>query len=221
MENLHIYIGTGLGMEAAERAIYHSIVQNTSPPYTLHWMKAYGPDPMFNDWTNSPRPENINRKGYWVTPFSQFRYAVPELQGFSGRAVYLDVDMVVLGDLKDLANEYYSVGSWTIAENRDGDCVAVIDCNCVTDLEGWPTIQELREGTLTKHEMRHLASNRYRPDIPESWNTHDSFQPGVNLVHYTSIVTQPWTPYPDRIDYQPHPSQASVALFQYYANRPV
>lgn len=220
MEPLNVFIGTGLGMEAAERAIFHSIVENTTGEYTLHWMKAHGEESMWNDWRGSPRPEQIGTPGLWVTPFSLFRYAVPALMKFKGTAVYLDVDMIVLADLRDLLR-YGKPGKWCHASNKDGDCVAVIDCSCVLGDSRWPTIQDMKTGKLSKHDMRAIASRYFDPCIPPEWNTCDRLSSDAKLIHFTSIVTQPWRPYAANIKYQPHPDEAAVRVFRDYANRPI
>lgn len=220
LNELNIFIGTGLGMEAAERAIFHSIVENTTGPYTLHWMKAHGDVEMWNDWIGSPRPEQVGAEGMWVTPFSLFRYAVPALMKFRGTAIYLDVDMVVLADLRDLAG-YAREGRWCMADNRDGDCVAVIDCSCVLGDHRWPTIQDLKSGRMPKQALRNIASKYFDPCIPAEWNVCDQAPEHARLIHFTSMATQPWQPYVGRIEYQPHPDEKAVRIFRDYANRPI
>lgn len=209
-------------MEAAERAIYSSIKDNAADPdrVEIHFMKAHGTDPFWNGWMNSPRPSEINKPGMWVTPFSLFRYAVPAINRFDGYAIYLDVDMVVLKDIAELY-EFRREGKWSVAVNQDGDCVAVIDCSCVLGDHEWPTVQDLKRGFVDKHRMRAIASKYYVKWIPERWNHHDRCLPNTALIHFTDVSSQPWQPYPDRINYKDHPCQESCAWFRRYANEPI
>jgi hypothetical protein len=157
-------------------------------------------------------------KGFWVTPFSLFRYAIPYVQE-DGFAIYLDADMIMLGDVKELY-KYREPGKWVTAANRDGDCVSIIDVKHFRDLSTYPPFDQLKGGVADKHQLRKLVTPHMLPKIPETWNRHDDFVEGQTmLTHYTAINMQPWHPWPGVVDYKPHTSQAAVDLFNEWHER--
>src|SRR5690606_29185021 len=56
--------------------------------------------PLFQSKTRIPMPKDPKNKPR--TPFSFQRFLIPELKNFKGRAIYLDSDMQVFKDIKDL-----------------------------------------------------------------------------------------------------------------------
>ena len=80
---IRIFIGTdGDFHQDAEKVIEYSIRKNTEQEVDL----------------------NFIRPGYknGVTGFTNHRFIIPELCNYEGYAIYLDVDMLVLGDLSEL-----------------------------------------------------------------------------------------------------------------------
>jgi len=92
-EVLRFYIATdGTAMQKAEMALVYSIQKVCSVPFSVHFMDKHRPDPLWHGWNDKK----------WYTPFSNFRFAIPEVNGFQGRAVYMDVDQIILKDPKEL-----------------------------------------------------------------------------------------------------------------------
>lgn len=156
--------------------------------------------PGFQDWEN-----------HGPTGFTLFRFVIPHMMNFDGLAIYLDCDMLVLGDIEDLAT-YYSPGYWSQHPDPQGDCVSVIDCAAVRKLQNWPTIDELKSGKLRKWDLRARLAPIIRRNIPGAWNSMDRWAEGVKLIHYTSIDHQPWHPDPNH-KYKPHPDETAEALW--------
>ena len=221
-EKIDVYIGSGPGMELAADTLVCSILSNTPDPslVKIHLMEAWGPDAEWRHWhgqCNHFDPD-LTGKGFWVTPFSLFRYAIPYVQP-EGFAVYLDADMIMLGDIQRMY-QFRLEGKWVCAANQDGDCVSIMDVKPFQDDDHYPPFDKLRGGVATKSDLRRLTAKYLVPNIPPTWNMHDDFQPGQSqLVHFTSINTQPWHPWPDVVDYQPHPSAAAVALWEEWSER--
>ena len=88
---IRLYVGTDPQQAIAERALEASVRANTSQPVDITWMR-YG-DPGW-DWGGLDAG--------WATPFSMFRWYVPETCGYKGRAIYMDCDQLALGDLTEL-----------------------------------------------------------------------------------------------------------------------
>jgi len=163
-----------------------------------------------------PGPHAWKQRGAWGTPFSCFRFAVPELCGFQGRAVYLDADMLVLGDVRELLELPLVSGYHTVNEIRTD--VSVIDCAYFKDRSWWPSIADMKpSGRLTYHYCQILKHNKaISTSLPACWNVCDPMTPckdpgttGCKLLHYTVVPTQPYRPYPGQ-HYYKHPWQSWV-----------
>lgn len=222
MDPIRVFIGTGPGMEPIIDALVCSIISNCSTPKAveIHLMEAWGQESEWRWWHGQPNPgdADMRGKGYWVTPFSLFRYAIPHVCNFEGYAIYLDADMIVLGDIKRLW-DFRQEGKWVTAANRDGDCVSVIDCSAFADDTSYPPFDKLRGGVADKHQLRRLVAPYMVPAIPETWNSHDKVEPNTQLLHFTSIKTQPWQPWPDMVQYEKHPDPKAVECWQEWAEK--
>jgi hypothetical protein len=165
-----------------------------------------------NSWRINIEPGFAwKQRGAWGTPFSCFRFAIPELCAFEGRAVYLDADMLVLADVRELLEMPLANGFRTISMQRTD--VALIDCAYFADQDWWPTIAKMRpSGWITYHYCQLLQQHgAISPTLPAAWNTCDPMQPmpdpgigAAKLLHYTTVPTQPYRPYPS-VRYFPHP----------------
>ena len=197
---IRIFIGTdGDFHQDAEKVIECSIRKNTEQEVDL----------------------NFIRPGYknGVTGFTNHRFIIPELCNYEGYAIYLDVDMLVLGDLSELW-EYRQSGKWSSTPN--GDDVSVIDCSAFCDLPKLEMMKKFSVGRkfdrkYHKNTIRRLIGNRQVEEIPMDWNTRDTITPTAKLIHYTNLATQPWQPYPDA-KYTDHQDQSAVNLFFEYLN---
>lgn len=98
-EVARVFVGTDQRMGPAERALERSIRAHSGIPAELNWMRAG--QGQFGGWHMRRRAERPYSGSGWPTEFTPFRFAVPELAGFKGRAIYLDADMV-LGDIREL-----------------------------------------------------------------------------------------------------------------------
>ena len=170
---IRVFIGSASRFAAAEKVIEYSIRKNTPGAIDVRFM----------------RPESLNVPPTGCTGFTNLRFAVPELAGFTGYAIYLDVDMIVLGDLAEL---------WQLAEPASWVCLAdgstevsVIDC-----AGSWaiPPLSKMHQ--FKKWDL--LPKIPLTRKIGSEWNSEDRVTPGAKLVHFTDLKSQPWdTEHPD------------------------
>ena len=145
------------------------------------------------------------------TPFSFSRFLIPELMGYSGRALYIDSDMQVFDDITKLwdvpfdgatvmcTNQTFIPPQWI--GNPDFHpgrqmSVMMLDCQSLS----WKIdeiIDALDAGELTYEdllfEMALVLPDDVRDGLPEGWNHLEHYVPGdTKLIHYTAIPTQPW-----------------------------
>lgn len=217
-----IWVGTDQFQQRsrAEAVLEHSIRKHATCPVRIHWMRS-GDGP---DWLTSDRgapgtwkigqPGNTAWSRGWGTPFSSFRFAIPEKMGFLGRAIYLDADMLVLGDVRELL-ELPTTKAVTCCRGPRTD-VMILDCARFRTMQAgtWPTVSWMMEtGLMPQHYVQMLLM-AYEVDqsLPPAWNVCDSgdkWTQESKLLHFTTVPTQPWRPYPT-INYQPHPTKTWV-----------
>ena len=188
-DKIRVYIATDGDIHSdAEKVIEYSIKKNTKEAVEI----------------------NFIRPGYknGCTGFTNHRYLIPELCSYKGYAIYLDVDMLVLGDLRELW-EYRQEGKWVTTPKRDD--VSVIDCSAFEGII--PTKNELMN--MRKPLIAQKIQNKIVANIPIEWNTCDEITNNAKLIHYTDLSTQPWKPNPNQ-EYKAHPNQNAVDLFFKY-----
>ncbi len=186
---VRIFLGTETGQQRAERVFVWSIekVRDPSRVYEIILMKEL---PGFD-----PRR--------WLTGFTNYRFAIPELAGRSGRAIYNDVDQIYLSDPAELFDTSMGDHGYMSISDRDTS-VMLIDCERMAEV--WPL-------TAVRMERRKRLESRARRidglwgPIDAGWNARDDeYRPGrSHLIHFTVLQTQPWHPFPERFVYQPNP----------------
>ncbi len=199
VEPLRIFLGTDESQIVAHRVLEYSIRKSASVPVEV--------TPML-DWPHPvPRsPENKPR-----TTFSFCRFMIPEACGYRGRALYLDADMIVLGDVAELAELPFGdrrvlctapapTGAWDghPAPYLGARSVAVMLLDC--DHLRWKVdeiVAGLDEGRYTYAQLLSevciVPPAEIADGIPPEWNELERFEPGrTKLLHYTVVPTQPW-----------------------------
>ena len=106
-----------------ERAYEHSLRENSSEELDIVWMRqSDDPNSYWGCWQTHT----------WPTPFSGFRWGIPEYCNFEGRAIYTDCDMINFKDITELYNINLNGKPFAArVGNRFGGhefCVMVIDC---------------------------------------------------------------------------------------------
>ena len=186
---VQIFVGTEDGQWRAERVFIWSIEQVRDPTrvYEIHLMKRL---PDFDD-----------RR--WLTGFSNYRFAIPHLAERRGRAIYNDVDQIYLRDPAELFDSDMGDHGYLSINEKDTS-VMLMDTEKMAPV--WPL-----ERT---HRDRRKSIERRAGQMPglwgrldAAWNSRDTeYEPGrSNLVHFTTIHTQPWMPFPERFSYQSNP----------------
>ncbi|MBC8007712.1 MAG: glycosyl transferase [Prolixibacteraceae bacterium] len=199
-----VFIGSGEASTLERKTLIYSIKKNTRVAPEII---------VFNGTHNTIERENaapqlapmsLRAKYKNITEFSNYRFLIPELCGFAGRAIYLDSDMICIADLSDLFNASLAdadlLGKSFVDKNgqrRWGLSAALYDCaSCRFDLEGY--MDEMDKGTYGYNDLQQmtskfLASHPFRiGEIDPNWNSFDHFDSKTKLIHYTNLYTQPW-----------------------------
>lgn len=217
---IRVFIGCAPdGADAESQAVLeHSIRSRCTGEVDITWMIATRRNgSLWSGWDMSR----------WATPFSGFRWAVPVACGYRGRAIYMDSDLVVLGDLAELFELHLKPGQVAAARNPFRFCVTLWDCAAAKG-HILPLVDLQRadgHATQAKYFATHpgLVQN-----FGSTWNYLDTEDRGPfgKVVHYTDLSTQPqlnhalarlardrkahWYDGPRR----PHPRPEIVELFE-------
>lgn len=205
MEPVRIYIGSDIYNIKAERALIYSIRKHASRPVEFHIMSRFGSDSTWKDWQNT---------GKWATCFSCFRWAIPAACNFQGKAIYLDSDMIALGDIAELNDSDTSKGIATTPSRESS--VMVFDCAKFKDIPDFQLSTLKANAVKTNSYYNLLKSKGMVGFITQQWNCLDGDGYDANLtklIHYTKLETQPWHPAPQRFVYKPHPHKHLADLW--------
>jgi glycosyl transferase family 8 len=199
VEPLRIFVGTDETQIVAHRVLEYSIRKHSSIPIEFTPMLGF-PHRMPRDQVNQPR-----------TKFSFCRFMIPKLCDFQGRALYLDADMLVFGDIAELAAAPFdghkilsSQPEHPEAWNEHGGkylgarsaAVMLLDCSALPwDVD--EIVGGLDEGRYTYEELMSdlciVGPDDVADTISPAWNDLERYEPDVTkLLHFTIVPIQPW-----------------------------
>lgn len=136
------------------------------------------------------------------TGFSFCRFKIPELCRHKGRAIYVDADMQVFTDIKDLWTRDFA-GSWMLYSELQGSegrvpqySVMLMDCANL-DWDAKQLITDLDKGVYDYKalmwEFSMMPPEKKQPYLEFEWNSLEQYEHGkTKLIHYTDMPTQPW-----------------------------
>ncbi|MFN3826430.1 MAG: glycosyltransferase [Micavibrio sp.] len=195
MEEVKVFIGTDVSQLGAAEVLRQSILETSSVPVHVETMER----------VHIPQPKDVRQSQR--TGFSFSRWVIPELCDYKGRAIYIDADMMVFTDIKELWDWDMQGGTIAIVDGRDTSycadwakgnknetSVMVIDCAKAK----W-SLASLVEGLDGQYDYKQMMSDLCFMDeseicrtIPRRWNAMDFWDKSVSLLHYTNVPTQPW-----------------------------
>jgi hypothetical protein len=199
LEPMRVFCGVDESQVVAARTLEYTIRKHASRPVRFYPMSSV-PAPVPKDPANRAR-----------TGFSFARFHIPKLAGHKGRALYVDSDMQVFGDLAELweipfgeakvmcTRQDYIPEAW-----RDKDyfhpgrqlSVMMLDCANL-DWDVTKIVEGLDEGKYNYEQLMFelciLDPSEITDDLPPVWNHLEHYEPGeTKLIHYTVVPTQPW-----------------------------
>lgn len=198
MTPVHIFIGSSSnGEDAVSEAVYEwSLRKNIKPgrELVIHWMRqTHDPDSHWYGFDTH----------LWPTPFSGYRWAIPEYCAKHGieKAIYTDEDMVNLRDIGDLydidlGNKAFGARRGTRFGGHEF-CVMLINVPVALNY----LIPVERQRVIANYHQRCIFSYSGNAnvvmDLDPRWNVLD----GENLMpaemfqlHWTKMASQPWKP---------------------------
>lgn len=186
---VRIFLGTEPAQHRAERVFFHSLIRVRDPArvYEVYRMTRL---PGF-------------AQGRWRTGFTNFRFAIPDLAGRHGRAIYNDVDEIYLADPAPLFDLPMGEAGYLAITPAD-TAVMLIDCARMADV--WTLERAQRLGKKTLLDLAAAKPGLWAA-LPTQWHARDTeYRPGLTAcLHYTALNLQPWHPTPEQYSYHPHP----------------
>lgn len=187
---LRVFVGASRAEWLPVRVLEYSASQTTRKPVRF--------EALFDLQVPTPR----HRRNQPGTNFSLYRFAVPKLCDYAGRALYLDSDTIVFRDIHELGTLPFEDASVLVTAIADADhqdkagSVMLLDCGRLA----WRVeeiVQRMDEGKFTYDALMLdpsvIDGARIRAAIPPHWNSLDRYEPNQTaLLHYTNMHTQPW-----------------------------
>lgn len=187
---VRIFIGTEPRQLRAERVLIWSIARHRDPgrAYEIHLMKNI---------------KGIERPR-WATGFSHYRYAIPTWAGGAGKAIYNDVDQIYLADPAELFD--IDLGEKGVGAINDSE-TSVMLIDCAKMAPHW-NLDRVKAGDGHKEFRASAKAAGLWGHIPAAWNARDGEIPipQTKLIHYTTLHTQPWKPFPEVLRYRESPT---------------
>lgn len=196
MDVIRIFVGCSANGEDAEAQamLEYSIRSRTHRDVEIVWMKLSRDQN--SPWYSAPLREEGWNTRTWATPFSAFRWAIPSVCDYHGKAIYMDVDQVVMADIGELWDQPIPEGKALLAKKAGVYCVILWDCAAARNL--LPDFETLRR---TMGLYRQQAKGRHIHNATAlfkgNWNCHDGERyknlddPDIKLIHFTEVSTQP------------------------------
>lgn len=172
----------------------YSVRKNTKHPIEITWMQLS--HDRQSPWYSDETTQEGWRTEKWATPFSGFRWAIPELCHFEGRAIYMDADVIVLCDIAELWSHPMQNDAMVIA--KGGKSAARL-CTCVWDCEKaksyLPPLKEIQDNPDGHKNLMRLLKEK--PELVEpyqhSYNNIDGEDlpiSEIKILHYSDMGTQ-------------------------------
>jgi len=188
---IRVYVGSAHSHRLMVEVLEWSIRRNTQRQVEVHAICDLLPE-------GQPMPRKPENRP--ATPFSFQRFAVPELAGHRGRAIYVDSDQLVLRDIGELFDRRM-YGMRLQCRGRRGpdgrtgghaSSVMLLDCARL-DWSAQRIADDLDAGRYRYKDLMSLRHIWLKGTFPRHWNSLDHHEAGkTGLLHYTRRATQPW-----------------------------
>lgn len=189
-EQIRIFIGADENQALPAAVLAHTIRRHSSRPVQIQSLADAA----------LPVPHRLEVRTR--TGFTFSRFLIPELCGRSGRAIYLDADMLVFRDISEVWDAPVPSGVSLLYTRqpekgrRARYAVMTLDCGAL-DWDLAQIVADLDAGRVNYEALVYdfalVRSDAKTDALPETWNSLDAYREGETaLLHYTAMPTQPW-----------------------------
>ena len=186
---LRIFIGWDSREAECADVLTYSLKKHTTIPLDIRYLKLSELD--------LDRPSDPLQS----TEFTYSRFLVPYLCQYEGKAIFMDCDMLCLGDIKELDGLDMSQYALRVVKHNHQPMEKLkMDGKIQTDYprKNWSSLMILNCQELklwTKEVVENMSGaylHRFKDipdekigDIPKTWNTLDWMDETTKLIHYT------------------------------------
>lgn len=194
-DRIKLFVGCAPNGEDAESqmVLEYTARKHSSLPIDIVWMRVSAdPKSFWFGWNTSE----------WSTPFSGFRWGIPEYCGHSGEAIYMDSDMIIMADLAELWRAPWNVGDvpHAVVQAKGGWRFCVAKWDCRKTYNHILPIDRLRsQANAHQRQFSYFANS---PELVQvfnrQWNNFDGENDPldrIKILHYTDMSTQPHAKY--------------------------
>jgi hypothetical protein len=187
---VRIFIGYEWKQHIAARVLESSLIRNSSIPLEIEYLSL--------DFLNFHRA----RDQYQTTEFSFTRFLVPALCDYRGLALFMDCDMLCMGDIAEIAalpmdglalrvvKQTHAPSSQTKMDGRPQTAYprknwsSLMLMNC-SELRLWDKERVETAPGLELHQFQGIPDEMIG-ELPAYWNHLDHHDSSTKLLHYTS-----------------------------------
>jgi hypothetical protein len=200
-----VFISSGEASLLERKVLIYSLRRNSTRELDIRVFNGTHNTVEREGYPPEPAPMSLKVKYQNVTEFSNYRFLVPQVCGYQGRAISMDSDMIALGDIgelfdadmegKQLLAKPAAYGG--AADGQWGLSVMLIDC-ARTRFQLDRYFDEINEDLYSYtdlHQMHPRFLGHHPFDIgaiDRRWNEFDYRDKDTRLIHYTNLYTQPW-----------------------------
>ena len=179
---IRLFVGTSAQNEDLEAmaVLEYSARKHCSMPLEITWMRQSRKGP-WSGWNCRS----------WRTPFTGFRWALPAVCGYEGRAIYTDVDFFFLDDLAKLwTQDIPNVGLVRKTTGKLTTSCILFDCaKAKGHVPGLDRLKALPDAHSTVLSYFRANTHLVSPFVG-NWDSPDGIGTDTRAVHYTRIETQ-------------------------------
>ncbi len=196
-EPIKLFVGTDIYQRAAgaERVVVNSLARHTTQDVQIEWMRS-----------DQPGWEWGGQSYGWCTPFSMFRWFIPQFCGYKGRAIYIDADMAIMRDLTELWEHDLEgrAGAYAGRMPQKAD-VILWDCEAVGKLKRTWSREPNKYSDIGDYDGRQATARKqgaaalHKSCLPAYWDHRDMVvkegKDRTGIIHWTKLSCQPYHPY--------------------------
>jgi lipopolysaccharide biosynthesis glycosyltransferase len=203
LQTIRVFIGSGEASLLERKTLIHSLHKYTQRNLDIYVLNGTHNSIELNDGEPYLAPMSLRIKYRNVTEFSLYRFLIPEICNYQGKAIYIDSDTICLSDIGDLFDtpmngcDFLAKKDTYPGTDLWGLSVMLINCEkCRFDLE--VILDEIDQGLYSLKEFTGM-SQTFRShhqyaigELDPNWNIFDYWDKQTKLIHYTNLYTQPW-----------------------------
>lgn len=200
---VRVFIGSGEASLLERKTLIYSLRKHSKRELDIYVFNGSHNSIERNNEPPVLAPMSLRVKYRNHTEFSIYRFFIPEICNYKGKAIFLDSDIVNLRDIGELfdtpmnGNDILAVGGNYKGANRWALSVALFDCaTCRFDVE--KIFDEIDASLYTYTDFSSLTPlflQHYSHKVGKldpTWNMFDRVTGKTKQVHYTNLDMQPW-----------------------------